>query len=378
MRRVKQTIITALGFALLGGIGASPASAAPTWGMFSVPTSASTSLYNSGIRTVVLEMRWANAEPSDNSFNATYFQSQRNRLAAYRAAGLSVVLNMGMHHPPSWLLAKPNARFVNQNGVRYTASDEPNLIFGKTLRPYAQDYLNRVMRELGTSWYAVRVGGGHWGELTYPQLFDNAANTNAPCPSRPDGKLCNYYWAFDDAAKTTNPVPGWKPGAPSPNGEARRFVNWYLSALTNYQNWQISALRTAGYTGPAAVLYPSWGVRSGQLESAISGNLAGQTSVEINGELQRGFDHSRHIAALTDAKAVVWGTWADRDGTLDWLSGLARAHVPQLAVMGENAGPGTTARVAASIAEARANALTAFFWIRYNEAHTDFLNALPR
>ena len=116
-------------------LGATTAAAAPSWGMFSVPTPVPSGLYTGGVRVVVLEMSWANAEPTDNSFNASYFQSLRNRLAAYRAAGFQVVLNMGMHHAPPWLLAKPNARFVNQDGIRYTASDEPNLIFATTLRP---------------------------------------------------------------------------------------------------------------------------------------------------------------------------------------------------------------------------------------------------
>jgi hypothetical protein len=358
-------------------LGAATAAAAPTWGMFSVPAPVPSGVFSGGVRALVVEMTWARAEPTDNRFDASYFQSVRNRVAAYRAAGYKVVLNMGMHHAPPWLLAKPNARFVNQDGVRYTASDEPNLIFATTLRPYAQDYVNRVMKELGTNWYAVRVGGGHWGELTYPQLFDTRSNTNDPCPERPDGKLCNYYWAFDGAAKASNPVPTWKPGKPSPNGEAGRFINWYINSLTKYQNWQIGSLRTAGYTGSAAVLYPSWGVRSGQLAGAVSRNLDGSTSVEVNGELQRGFDHQRHIAAVTDSRAVVWGTWADKDGTLDWLASLARAHSPQLAVMGENAGPGTTARVDTAMREAQANNLTALFWVRYGEAHTSFLTKLP-
>lgn len=307
-----------------------------------------------GVGVLLVEMRWASAEPTEGAFSTSYFAAKRDEIARYRAAGFRVVLNYGMHHAPAWLLAKPNARFVQQAGLVYAASDEPNLVFATELRPYAERYTARVFAELGTDFAAVRVGGGHWGELTYPQLFGS------------DGRLINNYWAFDGAAARTNPVPGWKPGMPSPAAEASRFLAWYLDRLTAFQNWQIATVR-ASFAGPIAVLYASWGMRSGDFDRAVATNLAGTSSPEINGEVQRGFDHARHVAAITDRGAVVWGTYGERVGTVSWLSSLAAPR--GLALMAENSGSDGPAAMDAAMAEARRYGLRLFMWIRASEAY---------
>jgi hypothetical protein len=100
-------------------------------------------------------------------------------------------------------------------------------------------------------------------------------------------------------------VPGWTPGNPSPNGEAAKFLDWYLDSLVDYQNWQISSLRATGYNGKIMMLYPSWGIRPGQIEEAVATNLNGTTSVEKNGEIQRGYDFARQVRAIEDPKVVL-------------------------------------------------------------------------
>ena len=64
-------------------------------------------------------------------------------------------------------------------------------------------------------------------------------------------------------------MPGWRPGDPSPRGEARKFLGWYLDMLTRYQNWQVRALRRS-YDGPVAMLYASWGMRPGDFDLGAS------------------------------------------------------------------------------------------------------------
>lgn len=333
----------------------SRAAVEPVWGMFGGYQGIDTAdLYKRGVRLAVIEMEWAEAEPAEGSFSSSYFSRQRDLARSLRAQGYKVVLNFGMHHAPDWLLSRPNARFVNQHGRTYTDSNEPNLVWETGLRPAGERYTARVFQELGTDFYAVRVGGGHWGELTYPQIF------------RADGRLENYYWAYDAAASRTNPVPGWKPGMASPNGEARRFANWYMNGLTSYQNWQISTLRKS-YPGTIAVLYASWGLRDGDFERAVATNLNGTSSSEINGEMQRGFDHGRHIAAITDPNIAVWGTWAEREGTLSWLAGLADAK--GFKKMAENSGQDNAVIMADAVKHARKHNLEAFLWIRASEAY---------
>src|SRR5690606_18425367 len=118
----------------------------------------------------------------------------------------------------------------------------------------------------------------------------------------------NCYWAFDPFAQgkkpglpagmTPCPVPGWKPGDASPDhASARAFIHWYLDSLKHYHDWQITTVRKH-YAGPLMMLYPSWGIRPGQLDAAIAADLAGTTPAEKNGELQRGFDFARFIGGL--------------------------------------------------------------------------------
>ncbi|MFN2582308.1 MAG: beta-galactosidase, partial [Candidatus Dormibacteria bacterium] len=340
----------------------------PTWGMFSVPTSPVPSLPN--VSVVVLEFTWSSAEPQQGVYNESYFSNLRNIIAAWQAAGIrQFVLNFGMHNAPSWLLNMPNGRLVDQHGVAWTGDNTPNLFFNATLRSYAADYTNKVFSELGTNWYAIRVGGGPLGELDYPTLRNDSNNSIDPCPSQRAGFVCPYYWAFDGAAQASDPVRGWLPGQSSPNGQASTFLNWYLDSLKNFQNWQVSTVRAACPSCPVAVLYPSWGMRSGDFQAAVNDNLAGASSPELNGEVQGGRDHQRQITGLTDANTIVWGTWCDNSGTVSWLAGLAlQQHLP---MMGENGGPGATSKATALISNALTYGMRAAFWIRYADPGTD-------
>ena len=55
---------------------------------------------------------------------------------------------------------------------------------------------------------------------------------------------------------TVNPVPSWKPGAPSKNHtSARVFLNWYMNSLKNYHDWQIKTTRLY-HSGRINMLYP--------------------------------------------------------------------------------------------------------------------------
>ncbi len=302
-----------------------------------------------GLQFVLLEPEWARAEPAPGIFDEAYFAQLRAQLSAFRAAGLRVVLNAGYEVAPAWLLEQPNARYVDQRGEAYTGSPEPNLVFATEYRPAAARYLQRLFAELGTSFFAVRVGGGHWNELTYPQEVEA------------DGRVANRYWAFDGAAARTDPVPGWRPGDPSPHGEAARFLRWYLDSLTQFQQWQVATVRLY-YPGTIAVLYGSYGMRAGDFARAVATNLSGSSSAEVNGEVQRGLDERRQIAAITDRNVAVWATWVDNQNTARRLATLADRH--GLAKMGENTGAGSPADLRRTTATARALGYRAFMWVR--------------
>src|SRR5205814_8669492 len=132
-------------------------------------------------------------------------------------------------------------------------------------------------------------------------------------------------------------------------------------ALTDFQNWQVATVRRS-YNGYIAVLYASWGMRSGDFDRTVGDNLCGQSSPEINGEVQRGYDHARHVGAITDPGAAVWVTWAEKSGTISFLAQLAAAK--GLAVMGENSGGDTLTQMQTAVGTARQYRLAAFRWIR--------------
>ena len=303
-----------------------------------------------GVTVTLVEMSWAQAEPVAGHFDETYLRGIREQAARFRAAGFGVALNTGLQDAPAWLLRMAGGRFVDQYGTGFTAAPVPNLVFGRSLRPYAQRYLTRVMQVMAPLVTLVRAGGGYWGELTYPYLFDRA------------GRVRNLYWAFDRQARADDPVPGWRPGDPSPHGEARRFLAWYLGALTAFQNWQVQALRTAGWRGRIAMLYPSHGMRAGDLAAAVATDLSGRSSAEINGEVQRGYAFARQVAALTDPKVVVYGTWGDNIAVMAYLAALARQH--HRLVMVENAGGNDETDLDLALGAAARLRVSAFFLIR--------------
>jgi hypothetical protein len=329
-------------------------SAPPLWGIAgSYQGVAPSDLARRGIGFGLVDLIWSGAEPQPGVFDEGYFAAMRAQIKAFRKAGLKIVLGSGIEEAPAWLLNMPDARFVDQDGVTYTGSNEPNLIFATQYRPLAAAYLAKVFQELGTNFYAVRVGGGHWNELTYPSVFTN-------------GHWEDDYWAFDGAAMQQNPVPTWRPGMAGGGTAPAKFLTWYLQSLTNYELWQIATVRRS-YPGTIAVLDGSWGLRQGDFAKIVATNLNGTSSPEQNGEAQVGSDHAQQIAAIKDKHVAVWITWVNNANVASWLSGLARKQ--GLQVMGENGGSNTPAQMTSTLAIAERNHLSAFMWVRASEAY---------
>jgi hypothetical protein len=295
-----------------------------------------------GVTELLVEVEWRRAEPVPGQFDNEYLDSVSREIADLRSRGFRTALNMGIHDAPDWLLERPGARYVDQSGSVYTDRPVPDLVFATQYRPLAESYAVRLLRRLGTDFSLIRVGGGPLGELSFPYKVDrNAADRFS-------------YWGFGPAA-ATNPVPGWRPGMPSPNGEAATFLTWYLDSLVDYQNWQVAVLRTAGYRGDVAVLYPSYGLRPGDAERGVAADLDGTTSAEV-------YDFARQIRGLDDPRTVVYGTWGENARVVDYLAGLASATGH--AVMAENSGAEPQAQIDAALRHAARTGLAAFYLIR--------------
>lgn len=340
------------------------AAAALRWGLLGGAATGIADERAAGMTAKLVELSWRSYEPARGSFDAAYVIRKRTEIAAVRAGGMAVILGLGVQFEPDWLLAMPNAAYVDQYGDHYADTcmgcQRANFVWNAALREAQGAYVARALADFGAQVAAVRIGGGHYGELGYPAAtYAGHANT---------------YWAFDANAAASNPVPGWKPGMASPNREAGRFLDWYLDALTRYANWQIATVRAA-FAGPIILLEPSFGIRPGEVAAAANADLAGTTSPERNGEVQRGYDFARHVAAISDPGVWVASTWLDcpygNDSVTDpgvgspgrYIASLARAR--GLRAYGENTGQGSASVLASTAARARSFGLVGFAW--YNE-----------
>jgi len=323
--------------------------------------------FAAGMRLATVSLAWDRYEPEQDRFAAAYVAHMREQIAAFRQAGLKIVLDLGVQYPPRWLFALPAARYVNQYGDAF-ADGTPgmnglNVVFNAAARARQARYVEQVFRDFGTDWFAVRLGGGWFGELNFPpHNFHNHANC---------------YWAFDDLAQGRKPglpsgvrpcpVPGWKPGETE---HAHVFLDWYLDSLQNYHDWQIATARQ-WYRGALMMLYPSWGIRPGQIAAAVAGNLNGSTSAELNGEIQRGFDWARFVAGIHDQGVMVHTTWLDapaddespnpeRWSPVHFLASLARKQ--SLTLSAENTGGGDLATLRLCFDRVRRYQCATFLW----------------
>ncbi len=348
----------------------SPSPAPYLWGMIGSSEQRYATGYDAGVRAQVLRISWRDYFPAENQPSSTYVAQKRAEIATMRRAGFVIIVDLGLHDTPDWLHQNyTDSYYVNQYGERYSGagtidSGDANLIFNPTLRAVAASYISTTFTDLGTDFYAVRLGGGHWGELTYPS-------------AKVAGSV-NCYWAFDRNALSSSPTPNWHPGKASLNGEAGRFLAWYLDTLTGFQDWQIDTIRQQ-YTGSLMILYPGWGIRPGQFDAAVAGNLGGLTSAEINGEVQTGTDYARQVSSLRDQGVILTTTWLDApfgdDNATDpalwrpvkYLAYLAAQHSFHPKLFGENTGQGNLIAMQYAASQMRQYGLLGMAWCREEE-----------
>jgi hypothetical protein len=229
-----------------------------------------------------------------------------------------------------------------------------------------------VFEALGADFAFVRLGWMKYGELQYP-IHTYKDRTNC-------------YWWYDDLAQGKAaglpagvkpcPVPGWQPGGASEgHRQAATFLDWGMASLQNYHDWQIATVRRH-FAGKVCMLYPSWGIRPGWVDDAVRGDLAGATSPEKNGEIQRGYDFPRFIQGIRDKDVVVYCTWIDakrlpeeeasadrsRWSPVHWLASLAQAHPLKLDVYGENTGGGDLATLELCFERVKAYRMLGFLY----------------
>jgi hypothetical protein len=325
--------------------------------------------YNAGMRMAILSLGWDNFyTTAEGTKNTTYINSQQSLLQSYRAMGYRVMLDFGIQYPPAWIYDYENSRLKNQYGEEFSGGigeTAVNAVFNNRMRQKQEDYIKDVFQTFGNDFEIVRLGFMRYGELGYIQP-DYHSNTNC-------------YWAFDAIAQGNTggvglpdgipicPVPGWLPGT-ADNLSAGLFIEWYINALKNYHDWQITTVRKY-FANEMAMLYPSWGLRDGQIAAAIAVNLNGSSPAEGTMEVQRAHDFKRFIEGITDPKLIVYGTWIDSNPEwsspgnpcpIEFLAGLARPL--NLKVMGENTGGGGLTEMALTFRRMEENELAGIMW----------------
>ncbi|WP_106210522.1 hypothetical protein [Kineococcus rhizosphaerae] len=294
-----------------------------------------------GLTSVTLQVAWDAAQPTPGTgLDAGYVAQLRARIAAYRAQGLSVVLDTGLQYAPAWVLKLPDALFVDQFGTAHTATTEsgenvPDAVWNPRVRSAQAAYLAALASALGrTTFSAIRVGGLLTGELRFPRDARGAVDATTGTGS---------WWSFSRNAQTSSPVPGYRPGI-SKRDQAKdaKFLEHYLSSLAAYQDFLVGAT-TAAFSGDLLLMYPSFGVRTGDRAGAVAAALS-RKAVRYS-ELVQGLDFSRLVAraATYPVRAVAYSTWLDgpefgpSDQDLSPVAFLARQAAPlNLAVGGEN------------------------------------------
>lgn len=299
----------------LGGHGvALGAEPLPLFGTLATDESVADGEYAAGVRLAHVDLAWDRYEPSDGAFDAAYADSVRDKVTALQAAGLRVVVGLNVQRPPAWVFAYANSQYVDQYGT--AAADAPNLTFSRTLRMVAERYIARVAQDLDpTSFWAVRIGSGGDVETLYPPESDSRGHGNA-------------YWAYDASAQggpdrpasiPPSPYPGWKPGdrtyqgRPFSSAQVQEWFDWYLGAMVDGVNWQITTYKALGYTGQIQVLMPGVGRRPGGYLAAIESHLDG--GGDENGTMGRGAVWHKVIDGLADRTDVVVYVSSVADGS---------------------------------------------------------------
>ena len=212
--------------------------------------------YVAGIRVRLIEIAWNNPITGPGGWDAGKAQFVQQRIDILEALG-SDVNYPRPRHPVSSAWATAIDPLVDQYGNRWGGEHcewrRGDVYWSPTLRARnSQDYVRQVFTHLdfhGRLWAVARRAGG--------------AQTAVPESLHP-GQAS--FWAFDATAQAQSPVPGWRPGQPSSNGEAGRFYEWYVDNLANYFNscWARSATtsrlrrtRHAGH-GMCRKLSPGW------------------------------------------------------------------------------------------------------------------------
>lgn len=292
--------------------------------------------YDAGIRVRLVHLGWDVLQPhGPEGWDAGATRALQERIDAFVGLGTDVklVLDLGVHYTPDW--AAELDPLVDQHGNTWDATSHNggfNVYWSPVVREHVAAYIDKVFQNFNfhERLWIVRVGVDG-GELLYPNQRNEDQSYS--------------FWAFDSHAQAKSPVPGWKPGQPSPNGEARIFYEWYVDNLVDTFNFFLAEIRPH-YTGFVAPVTPGVGIDERTSAQLISRNLVDNSL----GRYGTGNYWQRIFALLPGAGEGVinWcSSMGDRSGNdaspnwWEWSSTRQMAHFAHQAgreIYGENTG----------------------------------------
>lgn len=153
------------------------------------------------------------------------------------------------------------------------------------------------------------------------------------------------------------------------------FYDWYVQALTNYQNWQIAEIRK--YTSTQLdLVYAGKGLMPNHLTDALTNDLIGDSWSESSSALYSGSLYDRHVAGLQTLENIALYLTGIEDPPADqvddtspypsqwsaarWLASLAQAQ--GLIIWGENSGGNNKDQMQLATRRMLANGYLGLLW----------------
>ena len=147
-----------------------------------------------GVEAKLFYLSWREYYPQEGIEDEAYIAAKKQELQELREAGFEIILLLGFQDTPTWVHQNyDNSYYIDQYGDRYVPTayfdnGDANLVFNQELRGLVASYMQDVILEFGTDFYAVRLGGGRYGELTYPPTHWNGkATATGPTIRTPRG-----------------------------------------------------------------------------------------------------------------------------------------------------------------------------------------------
>jgi hypothetical protein len=162
------------------------------------------------------------------------------------------------------------------------------------------------------------------------------------------------------------------------------FYDWYVQKLTDYQNWQIDALRKY-FPGQLDLVYAGKGLRPNRLNDALTNDLSGDGWSEASSALYGAALYGSHVAELSGTgEMAVYLTGIDEPAAhevddaspnpSDWSAARWMAYLARrvgLPVWGENSGQDDAVKMALSAQRMQANGFSGLMWAFESELYAD-------